>query len=38
MEEAEIFCDIVSWLKSGNFICIGNPEELKLEFSFGYKL
>ena len=38
MEEAEILCDKVSWLKAGNFICVGNPEELKLEFSSGYKL
>ena len=38
MEEAEILCDTVSWLKSGNFICLGNPEELKLEYSAGYKL
>jgi len=38
MEEAEILCDRVSWLKSGNFICIGNPEQLKLEYSSGYKL
>ena len=30
MEEAEILCDTVSWLKSGNFICIGNPEKLKI--------
>ena len=38
MEEAEILCDTVSWLKSGNFICLGNPEELKIEYSVGYKL
>ena len=38
MEEAEILCDTVSWLKSGNFICLGNPEELKIEYSPGYKL
>ena len=38
IEEAEILCDTVSWLKGGNFICVGNPEELKLEFSRGYKL
>ena len=38
MEEAEILCDTVSWLRSGNFICIGNPEELKIKFSAGYKL
>ena len=23
MEEAEVLCDTVSWLKSGNFICLG---------------
>ena len=38
IEEAEILCDRVSWLKKGNFICIGNPEELKLKHSNGYKL
>ena len=38
MEEAEVLCDTVSWLKSGNFISIGNPEKLKIEFSAGYKL
>ena len=38
MEEAEILCDTVSWLKAGNFVCLGNPEELKLEYSAGYKL
>ena len=38
MEEAEVLCDTVSWLKSGNFICIGNPEKLKLIYSTGYKL
>ena len=38
MEEAEILCDTVSWLKAGNFICLGNPEELKIEYSAGYKL
>ena len=38
IEEAEILCDTVSWLKNGNFVCVGNPEELKLEFSQGYKL
>ena len=25
-------------MKSGNFISIGNPEKLKIEFSVGYKL
>jgi ABC-type multidrug transport system ATPase subunit len=38
IEEAEILCDNVSWLKAGNFVCIGNPEELKVEFSNGYTL
>ena len=38
MEEAEVLCDTVSWLKAGNFITIGNPEELKIQFSAGYKL
>ena len=38
MEEAEILCDTVSWLKSGNFISIGNPEKLKIEITAGYKL
>ena len=38
MEEAEILCDTVSWLKEGNFVCIGNPEKLKLQFSAGYNL
>ena len=38
MEEAEILCDTVSWLRAGNFITLGNPEELKLKYSAGYKL
>ena len=38
MEEAEVLCDTVSWLKSGNFISIGNPEKLKIALSAGYKL
>ena len=38
MEEAEVLCDIVSWLKSGNFLSIGNPEKLKIALSAGYKL
>jgi ABC-type multidrug transport system ATPase subunit len=38
MEEAEVLCDTVSWLKSGNFISIGNPEKLKISLSAGYKL
>ena len=38
IEEAEILCDRVSWLKQGNFVCIGNPEQLKLNYSNGYKL
>ena len=38
MEEAEVLCDTVSWFKAGNFITKGNPEELKLKYSAGYKL
>ena len=38
IEEAEILCDRVSWLKRGNFVCIGNPEQLKLKYSNGYKM
>ena len=38
MEEAEVLCDTVSWLKAGNFITVGNPEELKIQYSAGYKL
>ena len=38
MEEAEVLCDTVSWFKAGNFIAKGNPEELKLQHSAGYKL
>ena len=38
MEEAEMLCDRISWLKEGNFICVGNPEELKLQYSSGYIL
>ena len=37
MEEAEVLCDTVSWLKSGNFLSIGNPEKLKITLSAGYK-
>ena len=38
MEEAEVLCDTVSWFKAGNFITKGNPEELKIQYSAGYKL
>ena len=38
MEEAEILCDTVSWFREGNFITLGNPEQLKLKYSVGYKL
>ncbi len=38
MEEAEILCDSIGWMKNGNFVCIGNPEKLKLKFSQGYYL
>ena len=36
MEEAEVLCDTVSWLKDGQFECIGNPEQLKIDYSTGY--
>ncbi len=36
MEEAEVLCDNFSWLKDGQFECIGNPEKLKIVFSTGY--
>jgi len=35
MEEAEILCDRVGWLKHGSFICLGNPEKLKIQYSLG---
>ena len=38
MEEAEVLCDTVSWLKEGKFKCIGNSEELKIKYSAGYVL
>ena len=38
MEEAEMLCDTVSWFRDGNFITLGNPEQLKLKYSAGYKL
>ena len=38
MEEAEILCDTVSWLKDGSFVYIGNPEKLKIKYSGGYIL
>jgi len=38
MEEAEILCDTIGWMKEGNFVCVGNPEKLKLQFSQGYYL
>ena len=38
IEEAEVLCDTVSWLKNGNFKCVENPEKLKLMYSSGYKL
>ena len=38
IEEAEILCDRVSWLKSGNFVCLGNPQQLKLQYSEGYNI
>lgn len=38
IEEAEILCDTVGWMKDGNFLKVGNPEKLKLEGSDGYYL
>ena len=38
MEEAEVLCDTVAWLKNGNVVCLGNPEKLKIQFSSGYTL
>ena len=38
MEEAEVLCDRISWIKNGNIITIGNPEKLKLILNVGYKL
>ena len=38
MEEAEVLCDTVSWFKDGNFVCVGNPEKLKIKYSIGYLL
>jgi len=38
MEEAEVLCDRVGWFKHGSFVCIGNPEKLKIKYSPGYKL
>ena len=36
MEEAEVLCDTVSWLKDNQFECIGNTEQLKIDYSTGY--
>ena len=38
MEEAEMLCDRIGWMKDGNFIIIGAPEEIKLVYSQGYNL
>ena len=38
MATTYFLCDTVSWLKSGNFLSIGNPEKLKIALSAGYKL
>ena len=38
MEEAEILCDTIGWMKWGNFVCKGNPEKIKLQYSEGYYL
>jgi ABC-type multidrug transport system ATPase subunit len=36
MEEAEILCDTIGWMKNGNFLCVGNPEKLKIKYSPEY--
>ena len=36
MEEAELLCDTIAWLKNGNFECIGNSEKIKIIYSVGY--
>jgi len=36
MEEAEILCDTIGWMVSGNFVCLGNPEKLKIKYSPEY--
>ena len=38
IEEAEVLCDTISWFKDGNFVCVGNPEKLKIKYSIGYLL
>ena len=38
IRDAEILCDRISWFKSGNFALIDNPENIKLQYSSGYKL
>ncbi len=38
MEEAEVLCDIVGWMKEGKFKICGFPEELKIKYSNGYFL
>lgn len=36
MEEAEILCDTIGWMVAGNFVCLGNPEKLKIKYSPEY--
>ena len=38
IEEAEILCDTIGWMKEGNFLKVRNPEKLKIENSDGYFL
>lgn len=38
IEEAEILCDTIGWMKNGNFVIVGNPEKLKFQTSKGYYL
>ena len=38
IDEAELLCDRISWFKNGNFIYLGNSEQLKLNNITIYKL
>lgn len=38
IEEAEVLCDTIGWLRNGNILIYGTPEKLKLEFTNGYEI
>jgi len=38
MEEAEYLCTKMAIMVSGNFVCIGTPQELKEEFGKGFEI